>query len=477
MLASVSCTLITAVIALFCTCRMVALWRCGMEYGKGISRSNKCVSIDWLEVYCNELEPAIHDDLTKDFSMAVPKPPDFFRERGYEVKVREYGTPQYRSMFCVLDPTGEEWLEIRRDPYSLRRDGGIFNVGDCHIRLSNRTCYAADPIDELRLFMRLYGYRYISITRIDIALDFVFFDDGSLPEDFAKAYIQDEFYKVNLSKVHAYGKDITGAEVAIHGRDSFVKGKIWNSLKWGAPTSAISVKLYNKSLELREKKVKWYIVDRWEAYLLPMSEHDVWRIEFSLRSQVKDFVRVDDGTLIHSSLSAYDTPLKLMHMWMILAKKYFLFKKKVYTRNGSLQRKDRCPDYYPIRISAIAIPYHRIDLTTDHDTTRTDKIMLNKLDAIINNPHCTDRRLIEAANELTRFFVYTKRAHKFEANVKEFIERWDNESCFTKEQVEKVFEWAETQAQKVLGVLLETGDVSYVDDKLQKRIIESQRRP
>lgn len=442
-----------------------------MAEEKDLSRLNKCINIDWLEVYCNELEPAIHDDMSKDYSLAVPKPPQFFIDRGFEVKVREYGTPQYRSMFCILDPDGQDWLEIRRDPYSLRKDGGIFNIGDCHIRLSNRTCYAPDPIDELRIFLNLYGYRFIAITRIDLALDFVYLDDFTLPEQFAKDYIQDKYFKVHLSKVHVYGKDITGADVAIHGKDSFLQGKVWNSLKWGAPTSAISVKLYNKSLELREQKMKWYIFDQWKAYMLP-SDHDVWRVEFSLKSQVKDFVRVDDGTLIHSTLSAYDTPLKLMHMWMILAKKYFLFKVKVHTRGGSLQRKDRCPDYYPIHISAIALPYHRVDLTTDREPTRTDKMMLNKLEAIINNPHNTDRRLIEAASELTRFFVYTKRAHEYEANVKDFLEHWNNESFFTKEQVEQVFTWAETEAQKVLGILLDTGDVSFINDTLQKKIIE-----
>lgn len=444
-----------------------------MDQEKDLLKLNKCINIDWLEVYANELEPSVHDDMTVDYSTAVPKDAQYFIDRGFMVKLREYGTPQYRMMFTILDQDGREWIEVRRDPYSLRKDGGIFEIGDCHIRLSNRTCYAPSPIDELRLFFRVYGYRFKSITRIDLALDFCYLDDGTLPEIFAKDYVEDKYYKVHLSKVHIYGKDVQGADVAIHGRDSFVQGKRWNSLKWGSPTSAISVKLYNKTLELQESKLKWYIVDQWKAYMLPMDITDVWRIEFSIKSEIKDFVRLDDGTLIHSAFSSYDTPLKLMHMWMILAKKYFLFKKKVYTRNGTLQRKDRCPDYFPIHISARALPYKRVNLSSDTEPTRMDKILLNKLEAIINNPNNKDWQLKSAANELTRYFVLTKRMHEYEDNVKNFIDHWQNETIFTKKQVKQVFDWAEAKAQEILGIMVTDQGWENIDPKLQQRIIET----
>ena len=65
----------------------------------------------------------------------------FFVEQGYEVKAREYGTPQYREMFTILDGDHFPMYEIRRNPYSIKANGGVFDARACHIRLSNRQCY------------------------------------------------------------------------------------------------------------------------------------------------------------------------------------------------------------------------------------------------------------------------------------------------------------------------------------------------
>ena len=89
----------------------------------------KLVNLDWLEVYC--LEPA---------GLAIPDAA-FFVAQGFEVKAREYGTPQYREMFTIFDGDHFPMYEIRRNPYSIKANGGIFNARACHIRLSNRQCY------------------------------------------------------------------------------------------------------------------------------------------------------------------------------------------------------------------------------------------------------------------------------------------------------------------------------------------------
>ena len=58
----------------------------------------KCVNIDWLQVYC--LEPRL----------ALEHNARFFSDRGFFVKQREYGDPQYKEMF-VLYRDKREWLE------------------------------------------------------------------------------------------------------------------------------------------------------------------------------------------------------------------------------------------------------------------------------------------------------------------------------------------------------------------------------
>ena len=99
--------------------------------------------------------------------------------------------------------------------------------------------------------------------------------------------------------------------------------------------------------------------------------------------------------------------------------------------------------------------------------------MLNKLDAIINNPNNKDWQLASAANELTRYFVLTKRMHEYEDNVKNFIDHWQNETIFTKKQVKQVFDWAEAKAQEILGIMVTDQGWDNIDPKLQQRIIET----
>ena len=67
----------------------------------------RCVNIDWLEVF------ALENTLN-------PPDPAFYKKMGYMVRVRDYGTPQYKQMFTIYGSDGREFLEIRRDPYSIK---------------------------------------------------------------------------------------------------------------------------------------------------------------------------------------------------------------------------------------------------------------------------------------------------------------------------------------------------------------------
>ena len=105
----------------------------------------KCINLDWLEVFC--IEDGCLD-------------PNYFQNLGWNVCVREYGTPLYKQMFTLLNEHGKPFLEIRRDPYSLKENGGIFEKGSCHIRLANRTLYTYNPIQQLQQFLVKYNYQY-----------------------------------------------------------------------------------------------------------------------------------------------------------------------------------------------------------------------------------------------------------------------------------------------------------------------------
>lgn len=318
----------------------------------------RCINIDWLEVSCEE-------SLDR-----FPCNPDYFRDKGYWVQERDYGTRVFGQVFVIEDADGHPWIEVRREPPSGGSSFTGLNEYSCRLRLVNAQCYVTDCVERLRAFMLQHGYIFKKIYRIDIAYDFEFFDYGDRPDRFARLYIERKFRKVNQSKLHAFAADTwTSFE--------------WESLSWGSPTSMVSTRLYNKSKEIAQvSKEKGYIKLAWmQAGLIdnPLTcekvnsqgiSHiaEIWRCEFSLRSKAERWIVIEDISgkrvkkkAIPHTLDLFDSPDKLWQRFQDLAYHYFRFKidKKKKVRGGvtslSLDsvtsggewvsvRKDLCPD-------------------------------------------------------------------------------------------------------------------------------------
>lgn len=347
----------------------------------------RCLNIDWLEVHC--LEP----------SGLQARDAEFFRLNGWDVREREYGTRVYEQMFTLLQPgTLEPLIEIRRLPVgnksAVRRY--VIDPQSCHIRLHNRTCYFASPASLLFDFIVRYQYSFMRISRIDICLDFEKFDSGDEPQKFIERYLQGRYSKINQ------------ANIAAHGKDQW-DGRHWNSLKWGSPSSQVSTKLYNKTLEISEGKDKPYVRQAWAACGLV---HDfikltkfksikdekgsfqtieykpvIWRLEFSIQSAVKRWFVIEDYKSSkkkirseHNTLDCYFTPEQIMNVFASLADHYFHFKKKIKTANGDEQRKDRCPDKMLFNFQE-QNQYFRVErITTAKTDTLIDEALKKKLE-------------------------------------------------------------------------------------------------
>lgn len=296
-----------------------------------VEKNIRCVNIDWLEVFTHE---------PNDRKLDVK----YFMDLGYNVKIREYGTRVYNQMFTICTPFDEPLLEIRRDPASIGQ-GGLFMGNECHIRLSNRSCYFDDAALLLYNFLETHRYYDTRISRIDICLDFVTFDKGDKPEAFVRRYFSHKYAKINQGR-------ITG-----HGEDTW-SGQNWNSLSWGAKSSCVTTKLYNKTIELYDEKQgkfrKPYIREAWaRCGLIDNVQNvtkenvrvDVWRVEFTIKSSVKNWIPIDVENKknkyhsIPNTLKCYTDREKLLVYFASLSRHYFRFKKFV---EG--QRKDRCPE-------------------------------------------------------------------------------------------------------------------------------------
>lgn len=305
----------------------------------------RCINLDWLEVCA--LEP-----------LAKPLDADYFRTCGLVVIEREYGSKVWRDIFTIEDVHGHAFMEVRRAPKSE-----IIASNITHLRLVNRYCYFEDAPDIMQNFMTQHGYEFHHITRVDICLDFEYFDYGDKPRDFMRRYIEGRFSKINQANIHA------------HGTDEWA-GRIWNSVSWGAPSSDVGTKFYNKTLELYDPITKHYskpyIREAWQAAHLvddmtnctktnedgQQYTPEIWRVEFSIRSSVKKWFCIElKGKQrlkqsIRNTLDMYNSKPKLLILFASLAEHYFHFKHlikryKFYEEghtDGYALRKDRCPD-------------------------------------------------------------------------------------------------------------------------------------
>ena len=260
-------------------------------------------------------------------------------------------------MFTLLSDTGETLLEIRRNPASQGLNG-IHDINECHIRLTNRSCYFDNAAELLERFLRTHGYDDVRISRIDVCLDFVKFDKGDDPQAFVRRYFRHKYAKINQGNIAGHGEDTWS-------------GQEWNSISWGSKSSAISTKMYNKTMELYDVKTAsfkkpyirqaWCIaglIDDWQRVTRDGERVDVWRVEFSIKSAVKNWVPIElngdakNYQSLRNTLDVYMGRDRLLVMFASLANHYFHFKKY---KQG--QRKDRCKDKILFDFSGMQTTY------------------------------------------------------------------------------------------------------------------------
>ena len=308
----------------------------------------RCVNLDWLEVHATEPPGDPHNA-------------NYFRSAGLDVVERDYGTRVYREMFTVADPLGNPFVEVRRAPYSTGY-AGIHAEEECHLRLVNAACYYDDAAARLQQFMDAYHYEFNRISRVDICMDFEYFDEGDDPAKFLARYFRQVYSKINQGNITSHGSDRWD-------------GQVWNSVSWGSPTSAIGTKFYNKTMELYDQasgtfkkphiRYAWLkagLIDDFHKCLKRQADGwyqpQIWRVEFSIRSSVKKWFAIElNGEAKHyqsirNTLDMYDHREKLVTLFASLAQHYFHFK---HYEKG--QRKDRCRDKVLFKWDDVQITY------------------------------------------------------------------------------------------------------------------------
>ena len=332
----------------------------------------RCLNLDWLECHC--IEPF------------QSRGADYFRSLGWSVRERGYGTRVYKQMFTLILPDGNPFIEIRRLPSaSFSEDAArFFEVGSCHLRFHNRTCYFRGAAQLMLDFIHEHGYEFRRISRIDLCLDFEKFDTGEDPQGFVQRYIKRRYSKINQGNLSVHGQDLWD-------------GLYWNSLSWGSPKSMITTKLYNKTLELSEAKDKPYIRQAWASCglvddFIQMTRKNedgtfykpvIWRLEFSIKSTVKNWLTMTHDELgnkcyrsLRNTLDIYTDDNKTLELFKSLVSHYFHFKH--YVKD---QRKDRCKDKELFRFTTSETFYKVDKVATSQTPDKTLLTLQNRLKA------------------------------------------------------------------------------------------------
>lgn len=296
----------------------------------------RCVNLDWLEISAEES------------NSRYPCDPDYFRSQGFIVHERDYGTRVWGEVFTIEDENGHDWIEVRRKPPSGASEFKGLNEYSCRLRVVNAQLYVKDCVQRFRDFLATNDYIFKRIYRIDIAYDFEHFDSKDQPARFARRYLECKYRKINQCKMNGYANDTWTAFE-------------WESLSWGSPHSMVSTKLYNKTKEIETvSKHKVYIPYSWFVCGLiddpinltkvdsdgKLYKPEIWRLEFSMRSQAERWLVIEDQSgkrvkkkAIPHTLDMFDAPDKIWQRFQDLAFHYFRFKKYVPDK-----RKDMCPD-------------------------------------------------------------------------------------------------------------------------------------
>lgn len=251
-------------------------------------------------------------------------------------------------------------------------------------------------------------------------------------------------------------------------------------------------KIYDKTLELKEASDKLYIKDAWvraglcdlqkvvytykdkktgteekrskmvivkagtktekERPIDEVEEVKIWRVEFSIKSEARNWITIDNQHTLSISLTKFQSRERCLLMFLLLSKWCMNFVKAEYNEEGNLIRKDRCTaiQLYSEKNLEKTFKPHRV--TEQEDPTRTQKIIYNRLvrmsqDSAYKLPDNIKNMCLQLANYLTRshgnYYMTDEQMKRAEALRAEIDEMKDAEllALDTFEELDWIQKW------------------------------------
>ena len=335
----------------------------------------KSLVLDWVQIHVSlptfyEVEKIgyTNDDLqTFVFEVAQKQPGKMVP---FEVYVKSdcclvtndhQQTQQFINKWTITDKeTGEEIAVLVANP----RKGFIFPENDGILKVTNKYLYQKDFSDFLRQLLAELHLNFCNYVRVDIALDFLQFDTMSAP-DFIKGFTERRYMKRDKCKFAAYGETWSVDRGGLTGG--------FETLKFGMETSENQYKLYNKTKEMTDKKIKPWIADNWANNGWD-GVSDVWRLEFVIKNTTKGIV-IDTDTVL--SMKDFDFLEYLEMIYKHYFSMLFNFVNTEHTKKGNLKKQSRCKPVVLFE-SWQTVPV-TINLSIKKDGGRASKIFAHAL--------------------------------------------------------------------------------------------------
>lgn len=287
----------------------------------------------------------------------------------YRITKMEYQTRHFRGVYEIFDiKANERVATLACEPHShiMSFDSGLLKLDNKYLYQRDLYTFAQTLLKDLRLEFR-------SISRIDIAVDFLKFDNDFCPKDLIQGYVSDMYIKKGRGtkgRLTFETKNRSKGEQ----KKSF-RHLNFQTLKFGSEVSDTTYYLYNKTQELQQVVMKPYIQDNWSANGWDGIQ-DVWRLEFSMKSNNDTIVEVDGGYQLQD-FKDINTIKNIEQIFNYQFTKLFSF-----VMNEDKSRVDRMTPlvlFENLKCNAV-----KISLSTKKDGSRSSKIFAKGLLMLTN---------------------------------------------------------------------------------------------
>ena len=302
------------------------------------------LAIDWLQLHCRVKKKELlqHNGKSKTGK--------------YDLQIQEIKNPIWSKHLNVK--LGDDILaHLSFEPHS-----NILPETSSHLKINNKFLYSeilpelvADLLEELEL-------GFLSVSRLDIAADFVKFKKMSCPA-FIKSVVQKKLLKRYTTSFALQG--MLTRSMPIH------------YIRFGSKNHEVQWYLYNKSKELREKTKKPWIEAHWQANGLPCRSRDIWRLEFSLKPS--QFGVVFDGA-VEIEFNNLDIlkPSHLLAVFSALYQKHCDFR-----RNDGQVRKERMKKVELLNVEDYSGVFAKV--SDKKESNRIHKVFIKMLHQLNND--------------------------------------------------------------------------------------------